>query len=176
MCTPQVDIQVSDETGRWTVDALPMILIPQHFFLNHHFALERELGREKLKSLFHAAGYDSAYQWCEKEALHHGLKGVDVFFHYMKRISQRGWGQFKVVELDLENSKGSVEVRNSAFMDGARRGNGRSSCYRFESWFEGSLDYIARASSLDRRFEAREVRCASDGVSDACLFGIAPRA
>jgi hypothetical protein len=39
MGKPEVDIRVDDVTGRWSVDGLPMILVPQHFFLNNHYAV-----------------------------------------------------------------------------------------------------------------------------------------
>ena len=51
MGKPQVDIQVDDATGRWSVDALPMILVPQHFYLNNHYAVEAALGAEKLEQV-----------------------------------------------------------------------------------------------------------------------------
>src|SRR5215467_4044681 len=73
---PQVDIQVDDATGRWSVDALPMILMPQHFFLNNHFAVEAVLGPERLAEVLRPAGYRSAYDWCEKEATYHRLRGL----------------------------------------------------------------------------------------------------
>jgi hypothetical protein len=50
MGNPQVNIRVDDTTGRWFVDSLPMILVPQHFFLNNHYAVEAVLGPEKLAS------------------------------------------------------------------------------------------------------------------------------
>ena len=54
MGKPQVDIQVDDVTGRWSVDGLPMILVPQHL-LNNHYAVEAVLGPEKLEVLRPAA-------------------------------------------------------------------------------------------------------------------------
>jgi hypothetical protein len=61
MGKPQVDIQVDDVTGRWSVHALPMILVPQHFFLNNHYAVEAVLGPEKLEEVLRPAGHRSAY-------------------------------------------------------------------------------------------------------------------
>ena len=78
MGKPQVDIQVDDVTGRWSVDGLPMILVPQHFFLNNHYAVEAVLGPEKLEEVLRPAGRRSAYFWCEEAAHHHGMSGVGV--------------------------------------------------------------------------------------------------
>lgn len=172
MGKPEVMIEVDEATGRWSVDALPMILIPQHFFLNHHLALEAELGRERLEAVLHPAGYASAHQWCEREAAHHGLAGINVFHHYLKRLSQRGWGRLAVRDLDQAAGIAHVELHHSVFVGRPRRSDGEGSCYRFASWLEGSLDYVAGAAGNGRRHRAREVHCASDGTHDHCLFAI----
>src|SRR5215467_2907727 len=169
---PQVDIQVDDATGRWSVDALPMILMPQHFFLNNHFAVEAELGPERLAEVLRPAGYRSAYHWCEREAAYHRLGGLDVFRHYMRRLTQRGWGQFKPEEVDLDAGRARIRVDNSAFVDDARRSSRRRLCYMFAAWFEGSLEYAAAAAGKKLKLTAHETCCAADGRHDHCLFEV----
>ena len=93
---PEMPILVDDETGVWTTDALPMLYVPRHFFVNNHIGIEEVLGAEKYAEILYKAGYKSAWHWCEKEAECHGLSGVAVFEHYMKRLSQRGWGLFEI--------------------------------------------------------------------------------
>jgi predicted hydrocarbon binding protein len=176
MGKPQVDIEVDDATGRWSVDALPMILVPQHFFLNNHYAVEAVLGPEKLEEVLRPAGHRSAYFWCEKEAAHHGLSGVEVFRHYMRRITQRGWGQFDIVKLDPEAGLAQVRLRHSAMVDEARRTSGRKVCYMFAAWLEGSLEYVAASAGRTQQLKAREVCCAAEGIEDHCLFEVSPRA
>ena len=173
MANPEIKIEVDEKTGRWQVDALPMILVPQHFFLNNHFAIEAELGPERLEALLRPAGHRSAYVWCEKEAAHHGLHGVDVFRHYMKRLSQRGWGQFQVVDVSVQDGRAKVNVRNSAFVDDARRGSGRKVCYMFAAWLEGSLEYVTASSNNPRKLVVKEVSCAAEG-HDHCTFKVEP--
>jgi len=97
---PQLPIDVDPETGVWTTDALPMLYVPRHFFTNNHVAVEEALGREAYADILYKAGYKSAYHWCDKEAKQHGLSGMAVFEHYLKRLSQRGWGLFSIVEAD----------------------------------------------------------------------------
>lgn len=172
MGKPQVEIRVDDATGRWSVDALPMILVPQHFFLNNHFALEAELGPERLAQVLRPAGY----RWCEKEAAHHGLDGLGAFHHYMRRITQRGWGKFEVLTVDLKAGTASVRLGNSAFVDEERRRLGRKVCTMFAAWLEGSLAYAAAASVRTLSLQAREVYCAAEGTHDHCLFEVTPRA
>ncbi|WP_288435430.1 DUF5943 domain-containing protein, partial [uncultured Pseudomonas sp.] len=44
---PEMPIQVDDETGVWTTDALPMLYVPRHFFVNNHMGIEEVLGADK---------------------------------------------------------------------------------------------------------------------------------
>ena len=175
MGKPQVDIQVDEVTGRWSVDGLPMILVPQHFFLNNHYAVEAVLGPEKLEEVLRPAGRRSAYVWCEKAAHHHGMSGVEVFRLYMRRITQRGWGQFDILELEPETGIAQVRVRNSTMVDETRRMSGRRVCYMFSAWLEGSLEYVAASAGRKQRLKGREVYCAAEGAHDHCLFEVSPQ-
>ena len=175
MGKPQVDIQVDDVTGRWSVNALPMILVPQHFFLNNHYAVEAVLGPEKLEEVLRPAGHRSAYLWCEDAARHHGISSVEVFRFYMRRISQRGWGQFDILELEPETGIARVRLRHSAMVDAAHRTSGRRLCYMFSAWLEGSLEYVAASAGRKQHLKAREVYCAAEGAHDHCLFEVSPQ-
>ena len=106
---PQVPIEVDESTGVWTTDGLPMLYVPRHFFVNNHTAIEDALGRQKYATLLYDAGYKSAYFWCASEAKTHGLSGMPVFEHYLKRLSQRGWGQFRFQTADAKT--GAAEIR-----------------------------------------------------------------
>lgn len=174
MGKPQIDIDVDEKTGRWRVDAMPMILVPQHFFLNNHFAIEAELGAERLAALLRPAGHLSAYVWCEKEAAHHGLSGIDVFHHYMRRLSQRGWGQFEVVEVSPAEGRAEVKVAHSAFVDETRSGACRKVCYMFGAWLEGSLEYVSASADRPQKLVATETSCAAEG-HHCCTFSVEPR-
>src|SRR5699024_9495803 len=41
---PEMPIEVDSETGVWTTDALPMLYVPRHFFVNNHIGIEEALG------------------------------------------------------------------------------------------------------------------------------------
>ena len=174
MGRPQIEIEVDDATGRWSVDGIPMVLVPQHFLRNNHFALEAALGPEELERILHPAGYRSAYYWCEKEAAHHGLSGADVFRHYMKRMSQRGWAQFSVVSLEEASGRARVRADHSVFVDRERGNSGRKLCYMFAAWLEGSLEYVAASEGRQIKLRAIEVQCSGEGHADHCLFVVAP--
>ena len=171
---PQVPIEVDTATGQWSVDGVPMILAPRHFFLNNHLAVEKALGRRKYSQLLFAAGRKSAYVWCEMEAKTHGLKGVAVFHHYMKRLSQRGWAQFKVESVDPQTGRARIRVAHSVFARG-KKARGKT-CYMFHGWFPGSLEFVAAAAGKKLRLTSTEVQCAAEGRHDHCVFETGPRA
>jgi len=113
---PQVPIEVDESTGVWTTDGLPMLYVPRHFFVNNHTAIEDALGRQKYATLRYDAGYKSAYFWCASEAKTHGLSGLPVFEHYLKRLSQRGWGQFRFQTVDARSGAAEIRLENSLFV------------------------------------------------------------
>lgn len=163
---PQVPIAVDEATGEWSVDGMPMILVPRHFFLNNHHAIESALGRERYAELLFHAGHKSAHVWCEQEAKTHGLEGVAVFYHYMQRLSQRGWGQFRVESIDPSAGRARVRVHHSVFAVE----KGEKTCYMFRGWFPGALEFVAQSG---RKLTSTEVQCAAEG-HDHCLFEINP--
>lgn len=171
---PQVPIDVDPETGVWSTDGLPMIYLPRHFFVNNHVAVEQALGLETYARILYDAGYKSAWQWCEKEAVTHGLRGLDVFRHYMKRISQRGWGRFTVEDADERTGTARIRVDHSVFVYQHGTAAGRPVCYMFAGWFPGSLEWVGRSQGRDWTLEASEVQCAADGEHDHCVFECRP--
>lgn len=172
MGQPQVPIEVDDATGIWSVDAIPMILVPRHFFVNNHRAIEQAVGRERYSTMLFGAGHLSAWVWCEKEAVTHGLSGADVFLHYMKRLSQRGWAQFHVETLDPRSGRASIRVEHSVFVK-EHSGPPERTCYMFRGWFCGALEFVAKTLGAPVKVDAAETCCAAEG-SAACRFEVAP--
>jgi predicted hydrocarbon binding protein len=171
---PEVPIEVDAETGVWSVDAMPMILVPRHFFLNNHAEVEAALGAERYAEIMFRAGRKSAYAWCEKEAATHGLAGVAVFHHYLKRLSQRGWGRFTVQAVDASAGTARIRVDHSAFVEGLPAGAGDGKrCYMFRGWFPGALEYVGGGQ---RTLAAEESQCAGEGRHDHCVFEVKPAA
>ena len=171
MAAPQVPIDVDAETGRWSTDSLPMVYVPVHFFVNNHLAVERELGVARYAQLLYDAGYASAWHWCEHEAAGHGMSGAEVFEHYLRRLSQRGWGQFEILDLDLEAGTASVAVRHSVFT----RPTGGTGDYMFTGWFAGAMDQILDSTGSDVRTRAEEDFHEGQGGAAYGLFRVGPR-
>ena len=170
---PEMPIEVDDETGIWTTDALPMLYVPRHFFINNHMGIEEALGAEKYAEVLYKAGYKSAYFWCEKEAECHNLRGVDVFEHYMKRLSQRGWGLFTTQEIDLKAGTCKVRLDHSAFVYQYGQVD-RKVDYMFTGWFAGAMDQIATNLGYSVRTKAVQTQCAAEADIDFGLFEVAP--
>ncbi|UUD62192.1 hydrocarbon binding protein [Pseudomonas seleniipraecipitans] len=170
---PEMPIQVDDETGVWTTDALPMLYVPRHFFVNNHMGIEEVLGADKYAEILYKAGYKSAWHWCEKEAECHGLEGAAVFEHYMKRLSQRGWGLFETQKLDLQTGYAEVKLKHSAFVYVYGK-VGRKVDYMFTGWFSGAIDQIlaAQGSSI-RTVTVQEYGGSEEGHDDG-LFVTRP--
>ena len=173
---PSVPIEVDSETGIWTTDGMPMIYMPRHFFLNHHLVIENALGRARYGELLYEAGFESAWEWCAREAVKHQLRGTAVFRHYMKRISQRGWGQFTIERLDEASGTAVIRLDHSVYVEGQRASLGRPLCYPFAGWFPGALEWAGRDLGYAWHLESQEARCAGDGAHDHCAFEVRPRA
>ena len=177
---PQVPIEVDEATGVWTTDGLPMLYVPRHFFNNNHTAIEAALGREKYAQLLYDAGYKSAYFWCASEAKTHGLSGLPVFEHYLKRLSQRGWGQFRFDTVDAESGAAEIRLENSLFVLAQSTGAVTSGpaagtrCYMFAGWFAGAMDWVLETSGLPVKTHSAELQCGGQGHSH-CLFRVRPQ-
>lgn len=175
---PQIPIDVDEETGVWTTDGLPMLYVPRHFFINNHVAVEAALGRERYAEILYPAGYRSAWHWCAAEAKTHGLSGLAVFEHYLKRLSQRGWGLFEFLEADPDAARARIALRQSAFVLQQPEARGKL-CYMFAGWFAGAMDWVCQdrdnaGRGLPAATISREESCAAEGHAQ-CTFLVTPK-
>ena len=174
---PQLPIEVDSETGVWTSDALPMLYVPRHFFVNNHRGIEDVLGADAYAEILYKAGYTSAWHWCEKEAQCHGLEGVAVFEHYMKRLSQRGWGLFSFDEVDARSGHARIRLEHSVFVLAQGIAGVPVSrdkvCYLFAGWFSGAMDWVGQATGQTWKTHSEETRCAAEGHAH-CVFTVTP--
>ena len=170
---PEMPINVDDETGVWTTDSLPMLYVPRHFFVNNHMAIEEELGAERYAEILYHAGYKSAWYWCEKEAQAHGISGPAVFEHYMKRLSQRGWGLFIIEQLDIAQGTARVRLEHSAFVYQYGKVN-RKVDYMFTGWFAGAMDQVAQSLGYEVKTQAVQIQSGAEEGCDSGLFEVTP--
>jgi predicted hydrocarbon binding protein len=169
MAQPQVPIEVDPDTGIWTTDGLPMVYLPRHFLVNMQKGIENAIGPEAYRKILYGSSDLSALQWCRAEAKTHGLSPIDTFRHYLKRLSQRGYGQLEITALDEAAGTGAVTVRNSAFALGYGPQTGRPVCYMFEGSFAGGMRYVLEMAGRKGEPVCREVACAAEGHPE-CRF------
>jgi hypothetical protein len=168
MVAPVLAIAVDPETGAWTTDGMPMLYVPRHFLMGLIRTVQEALGEETAQRHFYASCADAAYRWCEMEARQAGLAGIAVFHHYMRRLSQRGWGLFDGSSIDPETGTGTVLLRHSSFVAEAGR-TGRKMCGFCAGWAPGALAWVAASEGRDWRLQGHEARCASQGFPECEL-------
>jgi len=175
MAAPRVPIDVDPHTGEWSTDGLAMIYLPRHFFVGYHKAMEAELGTARYAELLHEAGYLSAFTWCAETARTGGRDGLDVFRHYLARLSQRGWGRFRVIEVDAPAGRARIRVDHSVFVAEATGGSSGGLCTMFAGWFAGAMGWVDSRNGVHRTFAGTETRCAGLSDTDHCLFEVMTR-
>ena len=173
MANPSVPIKIDPDTGIWSTDGLPMIYMPRHFFVNNHLAIEAALSEEVYAQQLYTAGHKSAWDWCEKESETYHLTGLDVFHHYMNRISQRGWGQFTVMSFDSNSGASDIRLEHSVFVEHCGADAGRNLCYMYSGWFTGALEWVGQATNQSYSLNSHETLCAANGA-EHCLFKVRP--
>jgi predicted hydrocarbon binding protein len=169
---PQLPIEVDAETGVWSTDGLPMLYVPRHFFTNNHMAIEAALGRARYASQLYDAGYKSAYFWCDQEAATHDLSGLAVYEHYLKRLSQRGWGRFAFESVDSETGHARITLQHSSFVLAQPQATDKL-CYMFAGWFAGAMDWVGHNTGRRYQTVSSETQCAAEGHAH-CVFTVAP--
>ncbi|MGE0256263.1 MAG: DUF5943 domain-containing protein [Alphaproteobacteria bacterium] len=169
-----VPVRVDPQTGAWSVDGQPMLLVPRHYWVFIQQAMEERLGIAAARELIWEPGFRAAVVWCEREAKTHGLSGVDVFRHYMKRMSERGYGLLTIEAIDAAAGEARIRFDHSVYV--AEYGQvGRPVCYRCEGPIAGGMTFVARAAGRERQLAVAETRCVSAG-DEHCLFEVRPAA
>ncbi|MFD2178314.1 DUF5943 domain-containing protein [Veronia pacifica] len=170
---PEIPIDVDSETGVWSTDGQPMLYIPRHFFMSHHLAVEEAMGHELYAELLYKAGYQSAYLWCETESATHQIQGAPVFDHYMKRLSDRGWGKFFIESLDVTQGKARIRLEHSAFAYHTGKA-GYKVDYMFKGWFAGAMDQITSGVGFPLKTVATQLQSEAEIGKDFGLFEVRP--
>lgn len=165
-----VAVDVDGTSGRWAVDGVPMILVPQHLITGVLTTAEQHAGTSGTAGALRTAGRLAARRWCEHQADHCDLSGADLVLHYLEQLGRRGWGRFTVLELDLATSHLDVRVDHSAFATRQLAAPATGACYPFASWLEGAVAYAGNRSA-DLR--VTENQCVAAGA-DHCRFRSLP--
>lgn len=173
MPAPEVLIDVEAETGIWRTDGVPMVYTPRMFLVNMQRMMEEALGQGEYRRAIHASSETSAIQWCRDQAATQGLAPEETFRHYLRRLSQRGFGQVVIEALDVAADTGTIRVRNSAFALGYGAGTGRCVCHMFAGSFGGGMRYLMEAHGSPGAPLCEEVECLAAGAGE-CRFELRP--
>lgn len=169
VCELPVPVHVNPATLAWSVDGMPVLLIPRHLWVLVQKSLEEGLGLEGTRALFWAAGHSAARTWCIQQGDRFGLAGVPLFEHYLFSASQRGYGRMTIEQIDLPLGTARVRVDDSAYVAEYGQNAGRPVCHLFESSFAGGLCCASERAGLPSEWTAREIACAAHGATH-CTF------
>jgi len=92
-----------------------MIITPRWFFVNVQKELEKAGGLKLAKEVYYRAGFESAYKYCQTQRKAEKIAGIETVQKYLGSMSIRGWGKFKIVQLDERRGKGIFRLYQSAF-------------------------------------------------------------
>lgn len=170
---PELALHIDPDTGAWTANQSPVILIPRHFLLNTYHAFEQALGKTAYEQVMREVGAAAARSWCQQQAQLYGLHGIQVLEHYLSRISLRGWGQFSLLSHDLQAGTAQVRLDHSAFVLAASSPTDTPQCGLFTSWIATGLELACEMNGTPRKLTAAETQCAADGRCAHCLIQVA---
>lgn len=124
--------------------------------------------------LMYQSGYKSAYYWCDKESRKQGVNGIEVFQHYINRLSQRGWGQFTLLNIDVKTGQAEIKLEYSSFVLAEPIKPGKL-CHMFSGWFSGAMDWVLQkpGSTVCTACAEAEPFCMSKHHQH-CIFTVHP--
>lgn len=169
---PAVQIDVDETSGIWRTDGLPMVYVPRHFMVNMHKEIEQTLGRDAYGAMLDRSGAKSAGFWCQSQADQLGHPPEQIFAHYLKRLSERGWGRFELESLDTQALTATVTLRESIYVLENPAGSAAPTCYMFEGFLIGAMQFLCDAQCIQpAAITCHETACAAMGAAE-CRFDL----
>jgi hypothetical protein len=154
-------------TGSLTLNGLPMLLMPRHFFRYIMREVHKEVGAETFRQIYWHAGFDGAVSFCESYQKSHGCSPLEAVRGYLDEMSIRGWGHFSIQHIDPQAGTMEVLLRNSSL---AAEGDIPSGIVAWEGAMLGSISFLRKKSgSLDAKqgqVRAYEVPGEEQGQTD----------
>lgn len=169
---PVVQIDVDEASGIWRTDGLPMVYVPRHFMVNMHNEIEQTLGRPAYVALLERSGAKSARYWCQNQADQLDLSAPEIVEHYLKRLSERGWGRFSITAMNPAKLTAQITLQDSIYVLEERGQSVEPICYMFEGFLIGAMQFLCDAQGIvPKEITCRESECAAMGAPE-CRFDV----
>ena len=154
-------------TGSVSLNGLPMVLMPRHFFRYIMREVHKAVGAETFRKIYWQAGFDGAVSFCEAYQSSHDCSPIEAVQGYLDEMSIRGWGHFSIQSLDPHSGCMEVLLSNSAL---AADGDIPSGNQAWEGAMLGSMSFLRRklktSAASESRVQAREVPGEKPGQMD----------
>jgi hypothetical protein len=138
--------------GRLTLNGLPMILLPRHFFRYLMREVQKMVGAKAFHEMSRKVGYEGAVTFCEAFQKSHGGSAKEALIGYFDEMSIRGWGHFTIEKLDEINGQAEVLLTDSAL---PAEGDLPSGDSIWEGAVLGAMSYVQNNTcGIKRRAEA----------------------
>lgn len=168
-CELPVPVRADPDSLAWSVEGMPVLLVPRHLWVMVQQSLEQALGLQGARAVFHETGHAAARAWCTQQGDRFQLAGAQLFEHYLRSAGRRGYGRMTAEHIDLDAGLARVRVDGSVYVAGYGTQAGRPVCHVFESSFAGGLCCASERAGLPGDWLARETACAAHGAPH-CTF------
>jgi predicted hydrocarbon binding protein len=168
-----VSVVVDSDTGSWSVNGQPMVLVPRHFLVFTQMEFENEIGVEATRRVIEAGTYRAAKTWCRREAARNAMKGPDILQHYLEQVKGRGLGKYEIVSIDLTSGEASIRLFGSIYAAEYGPKTGRATCYMSAASCRGGMEVVMESLGNSVDLCCEEISCASDGKK-FCEFKVFP--
>jgi hypothetical protein len=126
-------------TGSLSLNGLPMVLMPRHFFRYILREVHNAVSAETFRKIYWQAGYDGAVSFCQEFQKSHSCTPEQAVRGYLEEMSIRGWGRFSIQSIDPQKGTMEVLLQNSALL---AEGDIPSGNLAWEGAMVGSMAYL----------------------------------
>jgi hypothetical protein len=105
-----------DSEGGLTLNGMPMILLPRHFFRYILREVHKAAGPETFRRIFRQAGHDGALAFCRRYRETFRCTPLEAVQGYLAEMSLRGWGRFRIAHLTPQAGEAEIVLENSALV------------------------------------------------------------
>jgi predicted hydrocarbon binding protein len=161
-------LKYDPDAGALTYRDVRYLLIRPETIVGFQKTIEKRSRKGAREALFQG-GYQGGYLSAKKYKEVQGLSDKGTLTFMMTMGAEIGWGNFQLIEYNLENRKLQIRVFNSAFARAyGESTDGVGVCHLIRGVLSGLATFLFSSNST-----AREVQCLAKG-DECCEFHVAP--